>query len=198
MVRTRTRSSELLSEQKLTRGNDNGNKITQRYLSPCALLWCECCVWLFCSLFVTMLTNLNDIVAYNSADSPLLPRFVSGNDTDHFYSSDHFWSFGNVVPSYNIRRTVGWDTMLQAGRPWVRFPDESITFFSWPNPFRRTMSLGSTQPLTEMSIWNLPGNKGGRRVRLTTSPCLLWVDCLENVVATTSHNPMGLHGLLQR
>jgi hypothetical protein len=32
------------------------------------------------------------------------------------------------------------------------------------------MALGSTQPLIEMSIRNLPGGKGGRRVRLTTSP----------------------------
>jgi hypothetical protein len=34
----------------------------------------------------------------------------------------------------------------------------------------RTMTLGSTQPLTEVSTRNLPGGKGGRRVRLTTSP----------------------------
>jgi hypothetical protein len=25
----------------------------------------------------------------------------------------------------------------------------------------------------------------------------LWADCLENVGTSTSHNPMGLHGLLQ-
>jgi hypothetical protein len=31
------------------------------------------------------------------------------------------------------------------------------------------MALGSTQPLTEMSTRNLPGVKGGWRVRLTTS-----------------------------
>jgi hypothetical protein len=31
------------------------------------------------------------------------------------------------------------------------------------------MALGSTQPKTEMSTRNLPGVKGGRRVRLTTS-----------------------------
>jgi hypothetical protein len=30
-------------------------------------------------------------------------------------------------------------------------PDEVIGFFIWPNPFSRTMALGSTQPLTEMS-----------------------------------------------
>jgi hypothetical protein len=32
------------------------------------------------------------------------------------------------------------------------------------------MSLGSTQPLTEKSTRNLPGVKGDRRVRLTSSP----------------------------
>jgi hypothetical protein len=32
------------------------------------------------------------------------------------------------------------------------------------------MALGSTQPLTEMSTRNLPGEYGGRRLRLTTSP----------------------------
>jgi hypothetical protein len=32
---------------------------------------------------------------------------------------------------------------------------------------------------------------------MITSPPFLWADCLENVEASTSHNPMGLHGLLQ-
>jgi hypothetical protein len=35
-----------------------------------------------------------------------------------------------------------------------------IGFFSWPNPSSRTMALGSTQPLTEMSTRNLRGGKG--------------------------------------
>jgi len=34
----------------------------------------------------------------------------------------------------------------------------------------RTMALGSTQPLVKMSTRNIPGGKGGRCVRLTTSP----------------------------
>jgi hypothetical protein len=38
--------------------------------------------------------------------------------------------------------------------------DEVIVFFNWPNPSSRTMALGSTQPLTEMSTRNLPGGKG--------------------------------------
>jgi hypothetical protein len=39
-------------------------------------------------------------------------------------------------------------------------PDEITGFFNWPNPSSRTMALGSTQPLTEMSTRNLPGGKG--------------------------------------
>jgi hypothetical protein len=39
-------------------------------------------------------------------------------------------------------------------------PDELIEFFNWPNPSSRTVALGSTQPLTEISTRNLPGGKG--------------------------------------
>jgi hypothetical protein len=53
-------------------------------------------------------------------------------------------------------------TVLQA--------DEVIVFFNSPNPSSRTMALESTQPLTEKSTRNLPGVKGGRSLRLTTSP----------------------------
>jgi hypothetical protein len=49
-------------------------------------------------------------------------------------------------------------------------PDEIIGIFNLPNPSSRTMALGSTQPLTEMSTRNFPGVKDGRCVRLTTSP----------------------------
>jgi hypothetical protein len=38
-------------------------------------------------------------------------------------------------------------------------PDEVIGFFNLPNLSSRTMALGSTQPLTEMSTRNLPGGK---------------------------------------
>jgi hypothetical protein len=49
--------------------------------------------------------------------------------------------------------------MLQAGRLPVRVPDE-VDFFNLPNPSSRTMALGSTQPVTEMSTRNLHGVKG--------------------------------------
>jgi hypothetical protein len=48
--------------------------------------------------------------------------------------------------------------MLQAGRSPVRVLDE-VDFFNLPNPSSRTMTLGSTQLLTEMCTRNLPGGK---------------------------------------
>jgi hypothetical protein len=49
--------------------------------------------------------------------------------------------------------------MLHTGRSPVRVPDE-VDFFNLLNPSSRTIALGSTQPLTEMSTGNLPGGKG--------------------------------------
>jgi hypothetical protein len=49
-------------------------------------------------------------------------------------------------------------------------PDDVIGFFNWPHPSSRTMTLGSTQRLTEWVPGIFLRVKGGRRVRLTTSP----------------------------
>jgi hypothetical protein len=84
--------------------------------------------------------------------------------------------------------------MLQAGRSPVQIPDEVDFFFNLPNPSSRTMALGLTQPLTKMSTRNLPGVKSGRRVGLTTLPPSM-SRLSENVGASTSRNPKGLHGL---
>jgi hypothetical protein len=53
------------------------------------------------------------------------------------------------------------------------------------------MDLVSSQLLTEMSTRNLPGGKAaGAKADLTA-------DCVENMGASTSHNPVGLHSLLE-
>jgi hypothetical protein len=64
-------------------------------------------------------------------------------------------------------------------------------FVFLPNPSSRTMALGSTQPLTEMSTRIL---RAGKADNLTASVSRL---SGQNVGASTSHNPMGLHSLLQ-
>jgi hypothetical protein len=58
------------------------------------------------------------------------------------------------------------------------------------------MTLGSTQPLTEMSTTNLPEGKGRPEPKADNLTAIC-VNCLENVGASTSHNSMGLHGVLQ-
>jgi hypothetical protein len=71
-------------------------------------------------------------------------------------------------------------------------------FCTCPNPSSRTMALGSTQPLTEMSTRNLPGSKGrpARKADNLTAICEPNI-YRKNVGASTFHNPKGLHGLLQ-
>jgi hypothetical protein len=49
--------------------------------------------------------------------------------------------------------------VLETGRTRVRFSMRSLGFFNWHISSSRTMVLGSTQPLTEMSTRNLPGDK---------------------------------------
>jgi hypothetical protein len=82
--------------------------------------------------------------------------------------------------------------MLQAGRSRDQLLMRWI-FFSSPNLSNRTMALGSNQPLTEMSTRNLPGGKG-RPARKDDN---LTAICEPIVGASTSHNPVGLHSLLQ-
>jgi hypothetical protein len=59
------------------------------------------------------------------------------------------------------------------------------------------MALVSTQPLTEISTTNILGVKDADAWDWQPQRHL-WTDCLENVGASTSHNPMGLHDLLER
>jgi hypothetical protein len=72
-------------------------------------------------------------------------------------------------PKVTVFRGNTHTLMLQAGKSRVRFPI-SLVFRNFHNPSSRTMALGSTQPLTEMSTRNLPVGKDGRRVRLTILP----------------------------
>jgi hypothetical protein len=50
------------------------------------------------------------------------------------------------------------------------------------------MVMGSKQPLTEMSTRILPARKTDNLATVSV--------CIENVGASTSHKPLGLHDLL--
>jgi hypothetical protein len=56
------------------------------------------------------------------------------------------------------------------------------------------MAFGSTQPQTDMSTTKFPAGKGGRPIELTTLPPSV-SRMSENVGASTSHSPKGLHDL---
>jgi hypothetical protein len=58
--------------------------------------------------------------------------------------------------------------MLQAGTSRFRFSTRSLDFSI--DDSIRTVVMGSTQSLTEMSTMNLPGVNAGRSLRLTTLP----------------------------
>ena len=67
-------------------------------------------------------------------------------------------------------------------------PDGVTGIFHWHNPSGRSLALGSTQPLTEMSTRNISWRPVRRADNLTTFMCRLsW-----NLGASTSWNPQGL------
>jgi hypothetical protein len=82
------------------------------------------------------------------------------NALHHAYSPPHViceWSLSKQSDNFIYRWLRHYAKSLKV---LGSIPDEVIGFFNWPNPSSRTMVLGSTQPLTEMSTKNLPGGKG--------------------------------------
>jgi len=72
-------------------------------------------------------------------------------------------------------------------------PYRVIGIFHCLSPSGRTMALGSTQPLTEMSTRNISwegGGKGGRSVGPETLPPSR-ADCLETSVSFNLLEPQG-------
>jgi hypothetical protein len=86
--------------------------------------------------------------------------------------------------------------MLQAGKSRDQILNE-VDFFNLPNASSRTMALGSTQSLTEMSTRNIPGGEGRQARKADNLTAICDPIVYKNVGASTSHSPMGLHGPLQ-
>ena len=70
-------------------------------------------------------------------------------------TTECLWQF-NYPDNEQYTRKPGarGSTALQAGRSRV-VPDKFVAIFHWRNPSGRTVALGSTQPLTEMSTKNI-------------------------------------------
>jgi hypothetical protein len=68
-----------------------------------------------------------------------------------------------------MRHVVSYLTIFVIFRFWM----ESLPFLNLPNPFSRSVALGVTQPLTEMSTRNLPGVKArpARKADNVTAIC---------------------------
>jgi hypothetical protein len=54
----------------------------------------------------------------------------------------------------------GWLRHYATSRKIVGSSPDEVDFFNVPNPSSRTVALGSTQPLTEMSTRNFPEGEG--------------------------------------
>jgi hypothetical protein len=66
------------------------------------------------------------------------------------------YAFQSYNHNFEIRGDAfGWGTVLQAGRSRVLLPFFVIGSLSWLNPSSRSMALGWTQPLTEVSTKNI-------------------------------------------
>jgi hypothetical protein len=84
----------------------------------------------------------------------------------HLISRHLFGNFNNTGMAQWLRRCAASRTVPGSIAGGV------TGFFSDISPSDRSMVLGSTQPLVKISTRNVPGGRGGRCVRLTTSPPL--------------------------
>jgi hypothetical protein len=78
---------------------------------------------------------------------------LSGEEATHCSLINHCHNVGHAVASWFTRYAT---SRKVAGS----IPDGVAEFFNLPNPSSSVMVLGLTQPLKEMSISNLPRDKG--------------------------------------
>jgi hypothetical protein len=95
---------------------------------------------------------------------------------------------------YGGTRSRSWLGHYATSRKFTSLNPGLGGFFKLPYPSSRIIALGSTQPLTEMSTRNLLGIKRDQGAEPTTLPPSM-SRMSENVGASTSCSPKGLHGL---
>jgi len=124
----------------------------------------------------------------------IFSEFVSRSSILSFYDPwcNVLLSFHRAVFLCNLRCSLSIVHCATSRRSAGVIPDGVNGIFLWHIPSGRTMTLGFTQPLTELSTRNIYWrSKGDRCVGLTTLP-LSCTDCLE---IWESQNYWNLQGL---
>ena len=117
----------------------------------------------------SVLQNVADIIRVSLCQQtiPLCATNSTGNQTQNLSNTAYIYFFACLTDYFFLsfilfllRKTYFFFiicicTPTFAGRSRVRFPKVSFGIFHWHNPSGRTMALGSTQPLTEMSTRNI-------------------------------------------
>jgi hypothetical protein len=110
---------------------------------------------------------------------------------DYYYYCYYYYYLGDRG------NVVGWYAILQFGRPRVRIQTRSLDFFSIYHILPpSTMALGCTQPLTETSTRNFPGEYCAAGEKDWRTHRHLWDDFLGNVGSSASHDPVGFHNTI--
>ena len=101
-------------------------------------------------------------------------EWLPDSDTQQTFPVQDFYSFCSLFKDGIISSGTAVAQWLRCcatnGKVVGSIPDGVIEIFHCYNPSDRTMVLGSTQPLTEMSTRSISWGKGGRCVRLTALP----------------------------
>jgi hypothetical protein len=103
-----------------------------------------------------------EAVSYITAELDIWERCITNNQTvSYLLPEDSPCQYTMITNNTGERGNVVFrSSMLQAGRLRVRFLMRSSPPPNLSNPYSCTMSLVSTQPLTEISTSSVPGGKG--------------------------------------
>jgi len=129
-------------------------------------------IW-FCGSYYSKVIHISStVVSYSSMQIKIPYVPFSGKFFVYYPINFNYWSWSSYICP-RLYKEIYLNTVLYAVAQWLRccatnrkvagsIPDGVISIFNWYNPSDRTMALGSTQPLTEMSTrsiswgWNRP------------------------------------------
>jgi hypothetical protein len=107
--------------------------------------------------------------AWLSSDACLFPSFRDSL-SDSLFMSYSVQEYCLTLDRLSRKSVAQWLRHCATNRKVAGSIPDGVGIFHWHNPSGRTVVLGSTQPLTEMSTRNISWGKDGRFIGLTTLP----------------------------